>query len=183
MAGSIPKPAPELNEVAEKVMRALRDKGISVKYDMDMKNRPGFKFAEYELKGIPVRIGMGMRDLENNQLEVARRDTKSKSMVPIEGIGDYVRQLLDEIQANLFQQAVQYRAEHMTEVNDWKTFTEVLEEKGGFASAHWDGTTETELEIDQQSGNHRRMFCSGRQSQPEQSYPDYPRRYRHLSYP
>ena len=143
----IPKPAPELNEVAEKVMRALRDKGISVKYDMDMKNRPGFKFAEYELKGIPVRIGMGMRDLENNQLEVARRDTKSKSMVPIEGIGDYVRQLLDEIQANLFQQAVQYRAEHMTEVNDWKTFTEVLEEKGGFASAHWDGTTETELEI------------------------------------
>ncbi|HQU55063.1 MAG TPA: proline--tRNA ligase, partial [Saprospiraceae bacterium] len=142
----IPKPAPELNEVAEKVMRALRDKGISVKYDMDMKNRPGFKFAEYELKGIPVRIGMGMRDLENNQLEVARRDTKSKSMVPIEGIGDYVRQLLDEIQANLFQQAVQYRAEHMTEVNDWKTFTEVLEEKGGFASAHWDGTTETELE-------------------------------------
>ena len=143
----IPKPAPELNEVAEKVMRALRHKGISVKYDMDMNNRPGFKFAEYELKGIPVRIGMGMRDLENNQLEVARRDTKSKSMVPIEGIGDYVRQLLDEIQANLFQQAVQYRAEHMTEVNDWKTFTEVLEEKGGFASAHWDGTTETELEI------------------------------------
>ncbi|MCB0601514.1 MAG: proline--tRNA ligase [Saprospiraceae bacterium] len=143
----IPKPAPELNEVAEKIMRALRDKGISVKYDTDMKNRPGFKFAEYELKGIPVRIGMGMRDLENNQLEVARRDTKEKNMVPMDGIGDYVRQLLDEIQSNLFRQAVNYRTEHTTEVHDWKAFMEVLEDKGGFASAHWDGTTETELAI------------------------------------
>ncbi|MCB0658399.1 MAG: proline--tRNA ligase [Saprospiraceae bacterium] len=143
----IPKPAQELDETAEKVMRSLRARGISVKYDMDMKNRPGYKFAEYELKGIPVRIGMGMRDLANNQLEVARRDTKEKVLVPMDGIADYVEQLLKDIQQNLFNQAVEFRRTRTTAVDDWKTFTEVLEEKGGFVSAHWDGTTDTELAI------------------------------------
>ena len=143
----IPKPNPEFGEVAEKIMRALRDKGISVMYDQDMKNRPGFKFAEYEMRGIPVRIAFGARDLENNQLEVARRDTKEKTVVPIDGIADYVENLLDEIQKNLFNRAKEYRDSHITKVDTMDDFKQVLKEKGGFLSAHWDGTTETELKI------------------------------------
>ncbi|MBK8489656.1 MAG: proline--tRNA ligase [Saprospirales bacterium] len=143
----IPKPSPEFGEVAEKIMRALRDKGISVMYDQDMKNRPGFKFAEYEMRGIPVRIAFGARDLENNQLEVARRDTKEKTAVPIDGIAGYVENLLDEIQKNLFNRAKDYRDSHITRVDTMDDFKQVLKEKGGFLSAHWDGTTETELKI------------------------------------
>ncbi|MCB9285638.1 MAG: proline--tRNA ligase [Lewinellaceae bacterium] len=143
----IPKPSPEFGEVADKIMRELRDKGISVMYDQDMKNRPGFKFAEYEMRGIPVRIAFGARDLENNQLEVARRDTKEKTSVPIDGIGNYVANLLDEIQQNLFNRAKAYRDSHITRVDNMDDFKQVLAEKGGFISAHWDGTTETELKI------------------------------------
>ena len=143
----IPKPSPEFGEVAEKIMRALRDKGISVLYDQDMKNRPGFKFAEYEMRGIPVRIAFGARDLENNQLEVARRDTKEKTSVPIDGIAGYVANLLDDIQNNLFQRAKDYRDSHITRVDNMDDFKNVLAGKGGFISAHWDGTTETELKI------------------------------------
>jgi prolyl-tRNA synthetase len=143
----IPKPATEINEVAEKVMKALKDKGISVKYDTDEKKRPGFKFAEHELKGIPVRIGIGKRDLENNQVEVARRDTKEKTMQNLDGIENYVESLLAEIQQNLFDRAVRYRTEHTTRVDNFDDFKDVLESKGGFIEAHWDGTTETELKI------------------------------------
>ncbi|NUQ23307.1 MAG: proline--tRNA ligase [Saprospiraceae bacterium] len=143
----IPKPSPEIGEAADKIMRELRAKGITVKYDTDMKKRPGFKFAEYEMRGIPVRLAIGERDLANNQVEVARRDTKEKTSQPLEGIADYVAQLLEDIQQNLFQRAYDYRAEHITKVDNFDDFQSVLDEKGGFVSAHWDGTTETELKI------------------------------------
>ena len=147
----IPKPNEVIGEVAEKIMRALRDKGISVQYDRDMTKRPGFKFAEYELKGIPVRLGLGQRDIENGQVEVARRDTKEKSSVPLDGVADYVEKLLAEIQQNLYQRAYDYRTEHTTRVDSFEEFNEVLDGKGGFVEAHWDGTTETELQIKEQT--------------------------------
>ncbi len=144
----IPKPAPALDEAAEKIMRALRDNGISCKYDKDMKNRPGFKFAEHEMHGIPVRLGLGQRDLDNNQIEVARRDTGEKVSVPIDGIAAYVAKLLEDIQQNLFDRAKAFRDEKTTRVNTFKDFQDLIEtDSPGFISAHWDGTTETELEI------------------------------------
>lgn len=143
----IPKPGAEIDEAAEKIMNALKAKGISVQYDTDKKKRPGFKFAEHELKGVPVRLGLGKRDLEKGQVEVARRDTKEKSSQSLDGIANYVEQLLKDIQNNLFQKAIDYRAEHTTSVDNFDDFKAVLEEKGGFVSAHWDGTTETELKI------------------------------------
>ena len=152
----IPKPAPEIGEVADKIMAALQDKGITVKYDMDDKKRPGFKFAEHELKGIPVRLGIGKRDLEKGQVEVARRDTKEKNFVPVEGIAAHVEQLLEDIQNNLFNRAKQFREDHITKVDTFDEFKAVLKTKkedhpeswgGGFISAHWDGTTETEIKI------------------------------------
>ena len=143
----IPKPNEVINETAEKIISMLKAKGISVKYDTDMKKRPGFKFAEYEMRGIPVRLGIGERDLANNQVEVARRDTKEKTYQPLDGIADYIADLLDEIQRNLFQRALDYRNEHITRVDSWDDFVAVLDDKGGFISAHWDGTAETEEKI------------------------------------
>ncbi|MCB0636334.1 MAG: proline--tRNA ligase, partial [Lewinella sp.] len=144
----IPKPATEIDEVAEKLMRALRDRGISVAYDMDMKKRPGFKFAEHEMRGIPVRIGIGKRDLENGVVEVARRDTKEKTSQPLEGVADYVARLLDEIQDNLFQKAKAFRDEKTTSVDNFDDFQDVINQDiPGFISAHWDGTAETEDKI------------------------------------
>jgi prolyl-tRNA synthetase len=143
----IPKPAPEIDEAAEKIMKALKAKGIRVKYDTDQKKRPGFKFAEHEMHGTPIRLGIGARDLANGQVEVARRDTKDKTNQPVDGIAEYVANLLDEIQQNLFDRAVQYRTEHTTAVDNFDDFQSVLDGKGGFVSAHWDGTTETELKI------------------------------------
>ncbi len=143
----IPKPDDIINEAVDKVMALLKAKGISVKYDDDPKKRPGFKFAEHEMHGIPVRIAIGKRDLEKNVVEVARRDTKEKTSVPMEGIDDYVEQLLVDIQQNLFDRAKKYRDEHITKVDSLEEFKSVLKDKGGFISAHWDGTTETELKI------------------------------------
>jgi len=143
----IPKPATALTEVAEKIAAQLRAKGISVKIDNDEQNRPGFKFAEYEMIGVPVRLGLGQRDLDAGQVEVARRDTKEKNSVPLDGVAEYVANLLDEIQANLFNRAKAHRDEHITKVDTWAELEDVLENKTGFAYAHWDGTTETELEI------------------------------------
>ena len=144
----IPKPAAEIDEAAETMMRALRAKGISVKYDTDMKKRPGFKFAEHELHGIPVRIGLGKRDLEKGQAEVARRDTKEKNFVPMDGVADYVADLLTEIQQNLFDRAARFRAEKTTAVDNFDDFKAVIEQDiPGFISAHWDGTGETEEKI------------------------------------
>jgi prolyl-tRNA synthetase len=143
----IPKPLPEIIEKAEEIKAALTAKGISVKIDIDEKKRPGFKFAEYEMKGVPVRIGLGKRDLANGQVEIARRDTKEKSIIPMDGAIKYVEDLLVEIQDNLFARAKKYRDDHITPVDDFEEFKSVLENKGGFISAHWDGTTETELKI------------------------------------
>lgn len=143
----IPKPNETIDGVANRLMDDLKAKGISAKYDNDDKKRPGFKFAEYELRGIPVRVGIGMRDLDKGVIEIARRDTKEKSLVPVEGVADYVINLLEEIQSNLFNKAKAYRDSHITIVNDFDIFKEVLESKGGFISAHWDGTTETEKKI------------------------------------
>ncbi|MEL7120018.1 MAG: proline--tRNA ligase [Bacteroidota bacterium] len=143
----IPKPAAEIDEVSEKIMKALKAKGISVQYDTDKKKRPGFKFAEHEMKGIPVRIGIGKRDLEKGQVEIARRDTKEKVQHPVDNVAEYVEQLLNVIQDNLFDRARTYRDEHITKVDNFEDFKDVLENKGGFVSAHWDGTTETELKI------------------------------------
>ena len=143
----IPKPQPEIMEVADRIAADLKALGVSVLIDRDKKKRPGFKFAEYEMKGIPVRIGIGKRDLEKNVVEVARRDTKEKSSIALDGIAQHVHKLLEEIQDNLFNRAKQYRDDHITAVDDFDTFKEVIHDKGGFVSAHWDGTTETELKI------------------------------------
>ncbi len=140
----------ELERISEKVKEismAIRARGVSVKYDDRDAYKPGWKFAEYELKGVPLRIAMGPRDLENGTLEIARRDTLTKQIVPQEGIADTVTGLLDEIQDNLFKKALDFRNEHITGVDTMDAFTEVLENKGGFISAHWDGTAETEEAI------------------------------------
>ena len=147
----IPKPDEIINAAVDNVMTALKAKGISVKYDDDPKKRPGFKFAEHEMHGIPVRIAVGKRDLEKNVVEVARRDTKEKTSVPMEGLDDYIEQLLVDIQNNLFDRAKKYRDDHITPVDTFEEFQKVLNEKGGFISAHWDGTEETELKIKEQT--------------------------------
>lgn len=143
----IPTPQPEINDVAEKIMRELRDLNITVKYDTDDTKRAGFKFAEYELRGMPVRIAIGKRDIENNVAEVARRDTREKTTISLDGIGNSIKQLLDDIQQNLYSRAKQYRDEHITRVDSFDEFIDVLENKTGFISAHWDGTAETEETI------------------------------------
>jgi prolyl-tRNA synthetase len=143
----IPKPSDAINTVVERVMKELRARGIRVQYDTDDTKRSGFKFAEHEMRGVPVRLAIGNRDVENNTIEVARRDTKEKTSISADGIAGYVEQLLTDIQANLFRRAKQFRDEHITVVHTMDEFKEVLESKGGFLSAHWDGTTETEERI------------------------------------
>ena len=134
------------NEIADK----LRTMGISVKYDNADNKRPGFKFADYELKGVPVRLVMGGRDLENGTVEVMRRDTLEKETMSVENIEQVVKTLLDEIQANIFQKALKYRQEHTITVDSYDEFKEKIEE-GGFILAHWDGTTETEERIKEET--------------------------------
>jgi prolyl-tRNA synthetase len=136
---------------AKLLMQQLKDLGIRVKYDDNENNRPGWKFAEYELKGVPVRLALGARDLENNVAEVARRDTKEKQTISLDGVVEHIRKLLEEIQLNLFNRAESYRAAHISSVDSWEEFQRVLDEKGGFVSAHWDGTAETEEAIKEKS--------------------------------
>jgi prolyl-tRNA synthetase len=138
---------PVIDERAGAIVKELKSKGISVKYDSDDNSRPGWKFAQYELQGIPVRIALGLRDIENNQAEVARRDTKEKATTSLDGITDYVADLLVDIQKSMFEKAKAYRDSHITEVNTWDEFVAALDGKGGFISAHWDGTAETEDQI------------------------------------
>ena len=148
----IPKANGEINEAVEKIMAELKANGITAIYDNDKKTRPGFKFAEYEMKGIPVRLGIGKRDLENNVVEVARRDTKEKMSVPIDGIAEYVKNLLEEIQENLLAKAKQFRADNTHHASTYDEFKSILEEKGGFIYADWDGSSETELAIKNETG-------------------------------
>jgi prolyl-tRNA synthetase len=131
------------NKVHE-IMKELKAGGIRVKYDDSDNARPGWKFAEYEMKGVPVRLALGARDLEKNEIEVARRDTKEKRVVAMEEIVSYIQSLLENIQQSMFQKAKSYRDEHITKANSWEEFEKLLDEKGGFISAHWDGTPETE---------------------------------------
>jgi prolyl-tRNA synthetase len=141
----------ELNAHVEGLVKELRSKGISVKYDNRDTHKPGFKFNEYELKGVPLRIAIGPRDLENGTYELARRDTLTKETVSADGISELVVKLLDEIQDNLWTKALNHRSENITEVEDYDAFKEVLEQKGGFISAHWDGTAETEDRIKEET--------------------------------
>ena len=128
-------------------MQSFKAAGIRVKYDDSDNQRPGWKFAEYELKGVPVRIAIGARDLENNQVEIARRDNKEKSSVSMDGLTNTVSALLEEIQTNLFERAKQYRDEHITKADSWDEFVQILDTKAGFVAAHWDGSPETEEKI------------------------------------
>ncbi len=133
--------------VVNRLTTSLRSKGVTIKYDKRDTLRPGAKFAQHELQGVPLRIAIGSRDLENGTVELARRDTLSKETTPIDGIEDKVVALLEEIQLSLYTRALDYRDSHITEVNSFDEFKEVLEQKGGFISAHWDGTIETEDKI------------------------------------
>jgi len=140
----------QLEAISEKmnvIVKELRSKGISVKFDTRDTYRPGAKFAEYELKGVPVRIAIGKRDLENGTLEIARRDTFEKQIVSQDDAVSFIENLLEEIQQNLFKKAIDYRKEHTTVVNDFKEFKKAIKNTGGFVSAHWDGTEETEDRI------------------------------------
>ena len=140
----------QLDAIAEKVaplVKALKSKGISVKFDQRDTHKPGFKFNEYELKGVPIRLAIGQRDLDNNTFEVARRDTLTKETVASDHLVEHVEQLLAVIQDNLYQRALEFRDTHITPVDTFEEFKKVLNEKGGFIAAHWDGTIATEAKI------------------------------------
>jgi len=137
----------EITAAVDDLTAKLKKLKISVKYDDRTTQKPGFKFAEWELKGVPVRIAVGPKDLENGTFEVARRDTLTKEVVPAEGIVTYINDLLEQIQTDLFNKALDYRNTHITEVNSFEEFKEILDGKGGFVSAHWDGTAATEEKI------------------------------------
>ncbi len=144
----------QLDAIAEKVaplVKALRAAGISVKFDQRDTHKPGYKFNEYELKGVPVRLAIGQRDLENDTYEVARRDTLTKETVAAANVVEHIAQLLERIQENLYNKALDFRDTHITEVDSYEAFKEVLDNKGGFVSAHWDGTIETEARIKEET--------------------------------
>ena len=136
-----------IDEKVKILVHQLKAAGITVKYDDNDNNRPGWKFAEYEMKGVPVRIAIGARDLANNVVEVARRDTKEKMSFSMDGLGDRIIALLDEIQSAIFTRAKAFREERITRANTWDEFVKLLDEKPGFIAAHWDGTGETEDKI------------------------------------
>jgi prolyl-tRNA synthetase len=136
-----------ISDRVDTIVKELRANGVSVKFDERDTMRPGAKFAEYELKGVPLRIAMGNRDLENGTVEIARRDTFEKQTIDQDDITKTVIKLLDEIQESLYNKALNYRNEHITEVNTFEEFKDVIKNKGGFVSAHWDGTAETEDKI------------------------------------
>ncbi|HET8573243.1 MAG TPA: proline--tRNA ligase [Edaphocola sp.] len=136
-----------IDDKVKTIISGLYDHGISVKFDNDDSKRPGWKFAEYELKGVPVRLSLGLRDIENNEVEITRRDSGEKTKTGIEGVAEVIRDLLQDIQKAMYEKALQFRDGHITKVDNWEEFNHVLETKGGFISAHWDGTAETEALI------------------------------------
>ena len=136
-----------IDEKVNAFVKELKQAGVKVKYDDSENNRPGWKFAEYEMKGVPIRIGIGARDIANNVVEVARRDTKEKMSMPIEGLAVNIIKLLDTIQESIYNKAFAFREMHITPANTWQEFIDLLDNKGGFVSAHWDGTPETEDKI------------------------------------
>ncbi|OYD46225.1 proline--tRNA ligase [Sphingobacterium cellulitidis] len=140
-----------LDAYVNELSAALKQLDIRVKYDDRDTQRPGFKFAEWELKGVPLRVALGARDMQNGTVELARRDTQTKETVQQAGLPDRIAALLNEIQDNIYNKALTYRDEHITEVNSYDEFKQVLEEKGGFISAHWDGTVETEKRVKEET--------------------------------
>ena len=140
-----------IGNFVDELMPKLKRMGISVKYDDRDTQRPGFKFAEYELKGVPVRIAIGGRDMENKTVEVARRDTREKTTASQEGLEIYIAQLLEDIQNSIYKKAADYRDEHITEANSYEELKELLDTKAGFIAAHWDGTPETEQKIKEET--------------------------------
>ena len=140
-----------INEKAEEIKKILITSGISVQYDNRETHKPGWKFAEYELKGVPVRLAIGPRDLQNSTLELVRRDTLEKKTMPMAGIEKVITKLLEEIQANMYRKALDFRENNTLRLNTWEEFREVTASKGGFVSAHWDGTAETEARIKEET--------------------------------
>jgi len=136
---------------AKEIMENLKRLGVRAKYDDNENNRPGWKFAEYEMKGVPVRVAVGARDLEKNVVEIARRDTQEKKLVGLDGIAQYIDGLLIDIQSSLYNKAKTYRDTHITKADTWQEFEKLLDEKGGFIAAHWDGTADTETVIKEKS--------------------------------
>jgi prolyl-tRNA synthetase len=136
-----------ISKVVNPVKKALESRGITVKYDDRDTHKPGWKFSEYEFKGVPLRITIGPRDIENNTVEIARRDTLEKETLQITDIEDKVVHLLDQIQQNMYDRALSFREQNTFTVNTWDEFVDIIENKGGFISAHWDGTAETEEKI------------------------------------
>jgi len=141
----------KISQTAEKLMAELKKAGISVKFDDSDNQKPGWKFAEYELKGVPVRITLGPRDIANGTAEVSRRDTLEKSIIPLDSVVSEIQPLLDSIQKNLYQRALRFREENTHIANTYDEFKNILETKGGFISAHWDGTVETEAKIKEET--------------------------------
>jgi prolyl-tRNA synthetase len=137
----------QLDERVGAIVKQLKAMGISVKYDDSDNQRPGWKFAEYELKGVPIRLAIGARDLQNNVVEVARRDTKEKTSVSLDGIENYIKDLLEDIQTSIFNKAKAFRDAHISQADTWDEFVQILDTKAGFVAAHWDGTGETEDKI------------------------------------
>ncbi len=135
----------------ETVINVLRDKGIRVKFDDRDSQRPGWKFAQYEFQGVPIRLALGSRDLDSGNIEVTRRDEKSKEIIPFDEIVDHVDYLIEDIQSNLFKKALNFRSEHTTDAESYDSFKELIKIKGGFVSAHWDGTVETELRVKEET--------------------------------
>jgi prolyl-tRNA synthetase len=160
-----PEDLAKISEKIDPIVKELKAAGISVKYDDDDKQRSGWKFAEYELRGVPIRLGMGMRDLESGTIEIARRDNLTKESRPLEGIIDHIKSLLDEIQANIFDRALKFREDNTFKVDSWEAFKEQIE-RGGFISAHWDGTAETEAKIKDETK--ATIRCIPLDAQPEE---------------
>jgi prolyl-tRNA synthetase len=148
------KTAEQLENISQKVKSIKTDlerEGISVNYDDKENNKPGWKFADYELKGVPVRIAVGPRDLENSTLEIARRDTLEKETIPMNNVTSYVKKLLEDIQANIYSKALKFRSDNTFYANSWSEFLEIIDNQGGFIMAHWDGTSETEEKIKEET--------------------------------
>ncbi len=141
----------QISEKANEIKQQLQAKGISVKYDDRETQTPGWKFTEYEVKGVPVRIAIGPRDMENNTLEVARRDKLEKEVISQDGVIEHVEKLLDDIQHYIYQKALDFQKNNTYRVDDWEEFKEIMNEKGGFVEAHWDGTAETEQKIKEET--------------------------------
>jgi len=142
-----PEQKVQIDEKMKDLLPQLKKAGIRVKYDDSDNARPGWKFAEYELKGVPVRIAIGLRDLESGHCEVVRRDTREKTSVPMEGLAGYVKQLLETIQQSMYDKALAYREQHISRADTMEEFERLLDDKGGFILAHWDGTPATEEAI------------------------------------